>query len=115
MSTEGTSALVPPGTAAQKTVQLRRYELVPEEFEAFLEWWSSRLAPARAAAGFTIEFASADHESREFTWVTSAPGSISDFEALEAAYMKSPERTAAFANTPKRIAVAHLSYVTQLV
>jgi hypothetical protein len=104
-----------PSHAVTKTVQLRRYELFPEEFEAFLEWWSERLAPARQAAGFTIEFACVDYESKEFTWVTSAPGAIADFEALEAAYMESPERTAVFANTPKRIAKAHLAYVTQLI
>ncbi len=83
-----------------KTVQLRRYELHQDLVEDFLVWWSERLVPARVAHGFEIEFAYIDRETAEFTWAVSVVGDADRFGSVEAGYLASPEREAAFAGTP---------------
>ncbi len=83
-----------------RTVQLRRYRLFPEVVEEFLEWWRSPFFAAREAAGFRIEFGVFVPESGEFVWAVSAPGDRAAFEALEQAWMTSPERERIFEGRP---------------
>lgn len=79
-----------------RTVQLRRYNLKPHLVEEFLAWWPTRLVPARAAFGFTVESAYLNREAAEFTWAVSAEGDRDEFRRLEQAWMASPERVAVF-------------------
>ena len=99
----------------QKTVQLRRYELAPGVLDDFVAWFSSRLVPARTSSGFTVEFAYADREVDEFTWAVRAPGDAEAFLALEADYLASDARAAAFAGEPQRVAVSHVRLVEPVV
>ncbi|HWH97571.1 MAG TPA: hypothetical protein VNS80_04320 [Pseudolysinimonas sp.] len=106
---ELTPMSIDPATATGITHQLRRYELFSDQLEDFVEWWTSRLAPARRASGFTIEFAYVDRTNSEFTWSMSVPGDQTAFDATEEEYMQSPARAEAFHETPKRIAKSYIS------
>jgi hypothetical protein len=94
-----------------KTIQLRLYDLVPGEVDAFLEWWNARLVPARAAHGFEVEFAYVDRDASKFSWALSLPTDADGFLAAEADYMTSPEREAAFDGVPQRVASSHVALV----
>lgn len=54
----------------------------------------------RAAFGFSIEFAYALHESNEFVWAVSFPGSREAFETAEQHYFEAPERMAVYKSVP---------------
>jgi hypothetical protein len=97
-----------------KTVQLRRYEILPGELPAFVSWWSEWMPTVRTDAGFTIEFAYVDEENNEFVWAVSTLTDRAGFEAIEDAYMKSAERARAFDGVPDRTAAKHVSIVTSL-
>lgn len=101
--------------AETRTIQLRRYELVDGVIDEFLAWFRARIVPAREALGFRIEFAYADREVNEFVWAVSTPGDAESFLAIEKTYMDSPERAAAFAGEPKRVAVHHVRLVERIV
>jgi hypothetical protein len=88
----------------ERTVQLRRYRIVAGELPAFVEWWRSRLLPARRAFGFTLESALVVPETDEFVWAVSTPGGPDAFAAVDAAWTASPERAAAFEGVPQRVA-----------
>ena len=92
------------------TTQLRRYEIVPGEMDAFVDWWHGLIGP-RTAYGFRIAFAYADEEHNQFVWAVEHDG---DFDAAEAEYMASPERAAAFEGVPKRVASSKVSKVTKV-
>ncbi|GAA3631372.1 hypothetical protein GCM10022200_12810 [Microbacterium awajiense] len=94
-----------------KTIQLRRYSLVDGEYEAFIEWWRGSIPQVRADAGFTLEFAYGLPESNEFVWAVSVPGDEDAFLAVEAAYMASDARAAAFDGVPQRIAEYNIRFV----
>lgn len=94
-----------------KTIQLRRYTLVDGEYDAFLAWWESTMPVVRPAAGFAIEFAYGIRASNEFVWAVSAEGDQEAFLALEAAYMASDARAAAFDGVPQRVAVSDVRFV----
>jgi len=81
---------------ATRTTQLRRYVLLDGVMPSFLRWWHEQLVPARENVGFTIEFAYALPDSNEFVWAVSVPGDQQAFDDLEAAYLTSPQRAAAF-------------------
>jgi hypothetical protein len=98
-----------------KTVQLRRYDLVPGVLDDFVAWFASRLVPARTSSGFTVEFAYADREAEQFTWAVSVPGDAAAFTALEQTYLASEGRAAAFAGQPTRVAVSHVRLVETVV
>lgn len=89
------------------TIQLRRYELVPELMDQFLEWYPSVL-PVRQQYGFRVLFAFLDRAGCEFTWAVAHDG---DFTAVEQVYMASPERAAVFAGQPVYTVAMHLSRV----
>lgn len=101
--------------AATTTTQLRRYELVDGVLDDFLVWFRARIVPAREAHGFTIEFAFADREVNEFVWAVSLPGDAEAFRAVEKTYLESPEREAAFAGEPTRVAVHHVRLVERIL
>jgi hypothetical protein len=88
-------------------VQLRRYQILPGEMDAFVEWWPSIL-PARKQYGFDVLFAFVDKSTNQFTWAVSHDG---DFEKAEKIYMESPERAAAFAGVPRRVEELFLAMV----
>ena len=88
----------------QKTIQLRRYALVDGMYDDFLAWWRGSMPAVRAAMGFTIEFAYGVRETNEFVWAVSVPGDAEEFARIEAAYLVSDERAAAFRGQPARIA-----------
>ena len=85
------------------TIQLRRYELVPGEREAFLRWWQEQIAPLRKAHGFDVLFAYLVLETDEFVWAVSHGGDAAEFEHAEGEYARSPGRAAAFADIPQRV------------
>jgi hypothetical protein len=97
-----------------RTVQLRRYRIVAGELEAFLAWWRERLVPARAAHGFTVEFAYTIPETDEFVWAVSVAGDREAFRRIDEGYAASPERAAAFDGVPQRIDTATVTLVTPL-
>ena len=97
-----------------RTIQLRRYMIAEGEMDAFLAWFRSTLLPARDRWGFTLEFAYAIRDSAEFVWATSLPGDAAAFRAIEAEYMASPERAAAFAGQPQRVLSMQLDFVEPL-
>jgi len=94
-----------------KTVQLRRYQIVPGEYEAFVSWFEEKMPPVRRATGFDVEFAYGVPEANEFVWAVSVPGDRAEFERIEAAYVVSPERAAIFEGIPERIAAKEIGYV----
>ncbi len=89
------------------TTQLRRYEILPGEMDAFLEWFPQVVA-VREQYGFKVTGAYADRERNEFVWVVSHDG---DFDAVFEVYNASPERAAVFAGQPSRVAKMHLAMV----
>jgi hypothetical protein len=85
------------------TIQLRRYELVPGEQEAFLRWWQERIVPLRKAHGFDVVFAYLVPDTDEFIWAVSYGGDAAEFEHAEGEYTRSPGRETAFAGMPQRV------------
>lgn len=59
---------VPSGPATQ----LKRYWIVPDQWDGYLAVWS-RIAAIRRRAGFEIAFACIDREEGLFTWAISHP------------------------------------------
>ncbi|ANJ27755.1 hypothetical protein [Agromyces aureus] len=93
-----------------KTIQLRRYVLVDGEYDAFVAWWESTMPRVRPAAGFAIEFAYGIRESNEFVWAVSAEGDRDAFLELEATYLASDARAAAFEGVPQRVAAYDIRF-----
>lgn len=97
-----------------RTVQLRRYELKPELVDEFLAWWPTVLVPAREALGYTVGDGAYDPATHEFTWTVSVEGNAAEFARVDAAYMASPEREAAFAGRGPWTNAMHLSFVERV-
>lgn len=93
------------------TIQLRRYELVPELATEFIAWFP-RVVTAREAYGFRVLFALHDEPGNEFTWAVAHDG---DFDEAERVYMASPERAAAFEGQPKFTVAMYLSRVARVI
>ena len=89
------------------TIQLRRYELVPELVDDFIAWFPT-VVTAREHHGFRVLFALHDQPGNEFTWAVAHDG---DFDEVERVYMASPERAAAFEGQPKYTVAMHISRV----
>jgi hypothetical protein len=100
-----------PDPSPTATIQLRRYELIPELMDEFLEWFPG-VVQARAAHGFTVLFAVVDRERHEFTWAVSCEG---DFDAVEKVYMAGPERATVFAGRPLYTAAQYISRVSSVL
>ena len=97
-----------------KTIQLRRYVLVDGTYDDFVAWFNEFMPEVRPARGFTIEFAYGIRETNEFVWAVSAPGDADAFRELEASYLTSPERAAAFAGQPERVASKVITLVDEV-
>jgi hypothetical protein len=89
------------------SVQLRRYEIKPDEMEDFLRAIRPAFA-VREQYGFGVAFALVDDERNEFTWAVTHEG---DFADAEAEYYASPERAALPSNPADHIAVMHVGMV----
>lgn len=83
-------------------VQLRDYRIVAGELDRFVDEWSTRLAPLRRACGFEIAGAWRVPGEDRFVWLLVHPGGWEAFEAADAAYFASPERTS-FDPDPARL------------
>ncbi|WP_419827158.1 hypothetical protein [Sphingomonas sp.] len=70
------------------TTLLRRYTIVGDEWEAFLDVWR-RIVAVRKRHGFEVLFALVDREENIFTWAIRHPG---DIDAAAEVYYKDPER-----------------------
>ena len=101
--------------STDRTVQLRRYQILPGELPDFTTWFADRVLPARRAHGFAVEFAYALPESNEFVWAVSVAGDADEFRAVEDRYTASPERAAAFEGVPKRVESTVLTLVQPVV
>ena len=94
-----------------KTIQLRRYILVDGIYDEFIAWWRETITAVRAGAGFAIEFGYGIRETNEFVWAVSTPGDVEAFLAIEAAYLASDARAAAFEGVPEHIAARDIRFV----
>jgi hypothetical protein len=74
------------------TVQLRRYQILHGEMDAYVEWWRHSVLPIREQYGFDVLFAFVDESTNQFVWAVTHDG---DFDEAERIYMNSPERAAA--------------------
>lgn len=90
-------------TTTITTVQLRRYRLVPEERDAFLDWWRREIPTVRRNHGFGVPFAYLVPETDEFVWAVSYDGDAAAFERAEKQYQQAPDRRAAFEGQPERV------------
>jgi len=81
------------------TVQLRHYHVERGRMADFLAWFPA-IVPVREQFGFRVPFAFADHEHDTFTWAVELDGDADRFHEVEATYLASPERAAAFETFP---------------
>jgi hypothetical protein len=88
---------------ATTTHQLRRYVIVDDEMAAFTDWLLTRMIPARARYGFSLEFAYVIEASNEFVWSLKFEGDAEAAVAADQAFERSPERTAALDGVPNRV------------
>lgn len=86
-----------------KSSQLRRYVVVEGEYDRFVEWWKAVMPDLRRHAGFTIDFAYGLPDTNEFVWAVSVEGDREHFDAVEAAYIASPERAEAMRGLFERV------------
>lgn len=98
----------------EKTIQLRRYEVIPAMFDEFVEFMRTSIIPLRTAAGFTVEFAFANREAFEFVWAVSIEGDHERFGELAAGWAASPERAQAFEGRPTYTTNAHVDFVERI-
>ena len=96
---------------AQRTVQLRHYDLLPDTLDDFVAWFTADVLPLRIDYGYRVEFAYVDRANNAVTWAVSLPGDEAEFTRIDDEYKASPERAAVFDGVPNRIAKATLSFV----
>jgi hypothetical protein len=84
---------------------LRIYTIRPGEMDAWLEEWREHVVPLRQAVGFRVFGAWVSEQTDTFTWLIGYDGP-EGFEAANAAYYASPERTAVDPNPGRHIAEA---------
>jgi hypothetical protein len=73
--------------------QLRDYRVRAGELDRFVELWQERIAPLRRACGFEIAGAWTVPAESRFIWILRHSDGWKAFEAADAAYFTSPERT----------------------
>jgi len=95
-----------------KTIQLRRYEILDGQLEAFLEFFETIVVPVRIEFGYTLEFAYVDAGRNEVTWAISLPGDAATFETRDAEYQSWDRRAQAFEGAPKTVGDMHVALVT---
>ena len=96
-----------------KTVQLRRYEIVPGRLEEFRGWLNKEVLPIRKQFGFQVEFMYLDNANSEFIWAVSVPGSVENFIAVENAYDASVERKLAGEKRPDCLVSVDTKFVDE--
>lgn len=96
-----------------KTVQLRRYEIVPGMLEEFRGWLNTEVLPIRKQFGFQVEFMYLDNANSEFIWAVSVNGSIDDFLEVENAYDASAERKLAGEKRPDCLVSVDTKFVDE--
>lgn len=96
-------------------VQLRRYQFPAGSLELMLPWWHANIPALRERFGFRIEFAYALHESCEFVWAVSFPGTIDEFERAERGYFDSPERAVVEAQVPGEPPTFDVRFVDEVI
>ena len=94
-----------------KTVQLRRYQIVPGMLEEFRAWLNQEVLPIREKFGFHVEFMYVDNKNSEFIWAVSVQGSLDDFSEIESRYDTSEERAAAGTKRPDCLLSADTRFV----
>ncbi len=100
---------------ATRTLQLRRYRIVDGQLDDFVDWFRAKLAPAREAFGFSVEFAIAVPEACQFVWGVSADGDVPAFKDIDHRWQSSAERRAVFDGEPARIADVRTDFVDRIV
>lgn len=73
------------------TVQLRRYQLEENTLTDWVAHWRVNVVPLRAAYGFHVLFAYADHVNNQFVWAVSYDGTAEELAARDREYHASPE------------------------
>jgi hypothetical protein len=97
---------------SEPSVQLRRYRLDPERREAFVAWWREWIPAALDVYGLGVPFAYVVPETDEFVWAISHPGDEDEFSRVQAEYLKSPGRAAAFEVIPGGVEEMLIHFVT---
>jgi hypothetical protein len=97
--------------STETTIQLRRYQIEPGRMADHLAWFPT-IRAARERFGFRVLFALADFDKSIFTWAVSVPGDRVQFAAVDAAWMVSPGRAAAFETNPKAVTSMETDIVT---
>ena len=72
------------------TEQLRIYTLKEGQLDAWVELFTEKVRPLRAAHGFQIDAWTARAEN-EFVWLVRREGSPEEFEAADQAYYELPD------------------------
>ena len=75
------------------TVQLRRYQVKPDELENFVKHWDL-IIPLRQQYGFDVLFAFVDRSTNQFVWAVSREGDSDEFDVAAKRLMDSPEAAA---------------------
>jgi|SRR5207245_8071473 len=76
-----------------RVTQLRIYTIKDGKLDVFVDAWKRGVVPVRRTFGFQVDGAWIDREGSRFVWLLSYDGA-EGFEARDAAYYASPERTA---------------------
>ncbi len=89
--------------------QLRMYTVKAGEMEEWLEEWKTVVCPLRAKFGFRIVGAWVVLEENRFIWIV---GHDDDFEAKNAEYYASAERTSVDPNPARHLSQSQTTLMT---
>ena len=95
-------------------LQLRDYQISPGYLDDFVRAWSTHIRPLREELGFRVVAAWRADDEHRFVWLLSHPGSVAEFEAADAAYYSSPQRTAFDPDPVQWIVKNRTTFVTEL-
>ena len=93
--------------------QIRRYKIVADGMNEFVELFNHQLVSLRERFGFRLESSWRLDETHEFMWIVSHDGA-EGFETADAAYYSSPDRDAVTPNPMDFIEEATTSMATRL-
>lgn len=96
-----------------KTIQLRRYQLVPGMLEEFRAWLNQEVLPIRKQFGFEVEFMYVDNQNNEFIWAVSVQGSPDDFLEVQNRYDASEAREIAGTKKPNCLLSVDVKFVEE--
>lgn len=99
---------------APRTTWMRRYTLDPAVADEFVEFLTTKVAPARQDLGFTIESMWLDADKSQLTWFVSRPGDAEEYAAAERGWEESDIRAAIFADAPAAVTGKDLRQVSRL-